>query len=210
LTLTHAELHREIRTTLARLSLISEASTQSFDSNGGRSCENPGGKRPPGSSKTADVWYRDRLTDLDAGHGRRVPKERGSNVKVRDTYERLLGDARDELAQVTGRTEKAPERKGHKMDTKQGVQDAAFEDAPGKPADVIARQFGVTVFTARRWYVGWALDPRDGSVVGGEAEDEASLIVRAQEMARRGMTQKQIGKVLAKSQPTVSRYLRAA
>ena len=39
---------------------------------------------------------------------------------------------------------------------------------------------------------------------------ELLMVERAQDMAARGMTQKQIAMRLGKSQPTVSRYLRRA
>lgn len=199
----------ELRTVLARLELCSTASTQAFNADGGHTTENPGGKRPPGVNSTAADWYRWRLRLLDHGRPLRVDGDHGG--KTRDTHDRLLADARRELEQITGRTDRAPQRITVVMDTREGVKTAAEQDAPGKPADQIARQFGVTEFTVRRWYVEWKLDPLDGaSLTDRDAEDEADLIVRAREMARRGMTQKQIAMRLGKSQPTVSRYLRRA
>lgn len=199
MTLTHDELHREIRTTLARLSLISEASTQSFNSNGGRSCENPGGKRPPGSSKTADEWYRDRLADLDAGHGRRVPVKPGDKAKMRDTYEKLLGDAKRELEAITGRTDKAPQA-AKAMDVKL----IAEEDAPGVPADKLSDRLGVSPFQMTRWYVDWQLDPLTGESLSTEKADRSFEVAR---LAAQGMGERSIALALGVARGTVRKAL---
>jgi transposase-like protein len=200
--MTHDELHTAIRTTLARLELVATASAMGYDKSGGRSCENPGGKRPPGDGFTADQWYRARLKDLDAGHGRRVDGEHGG--KVRDTYERLLGDARKELAALTGRTDTAPTKREAPMDTPDGVKAAAKDDAPGKPSSVIARQFGVTEQMALRWYVEWERDPQDGQPLTTEAQDRAG---RVGELRAQGYSERQIAMLTGKSKSTVRRKL---
>jgi hypothetical protein len=200
-----SDLHTQIRTTLARLELCSSAATQAFNPGGGRNTdEHPGGKRPPGGYG-ADSWYRARLTDLDNGHPRRVPREPGDNIKVRDTYQRLLNDARAELASITGRNDKAPGRHVAKLDNDQGIQDAVLEDAPGKPAEQVAVKLGVSRFLVRRIYITAGLDPHDGT--RRDTATDTAQQARARLMAANGQTQKQIAFSLNVNQGTVSRWL---
>lgn len=198
-------LRTEIRTVLARLELCSTCSASAYDTSGSGDSEDPGGKRPLGPAFSADTWYRARLTDLDAGHPRKVPRKPGENEKVRDTYEQLLRDARGELTSLTGHTDQAPHVKHHKMETPEGVKAAAHEDAPGKPADIIARQFGVTQFTARRWYVEWDLGPDDGKPLATTTQARTETVVQ---LLARGLSTRDIAKRLDMHQTQVMRELR--
>lgn len=212
------DLDQQIRLILARLELISTAPTQAFNPGGGRTDAGDSGLAGP--TKTPADHFRVRLAGVQTGlrrrldaaeatgdHEQRAAEERKAHRIAHEQRERILIDAQREWRQLTGRNGEAPEVRITPMDTKEGVQAAAKEDAPGKPSDVIARQFGVTEFTARRWYVKWKLDPEDGSKLT-DGPDDAALTERAQEMARRGMTQKQIGMRLDIHQGTVSRLLR--
>lgn len=200
-----ADLHREIRTTLARLELCSSAKTQTFNPSGGRSTdEHPGGKRPPGGYGE-DGWYRDRLHDLDHGRPRRVPKTPGDNVKVRYSYTLLLGHARAALETLTGRDGKSPVRHTAQLDTDKGTEDAVLEEAHGKPADQVAIKLDVSRFLVRRIYIAAGLDPHDGTQRDGASDTEQQA--RAREMAANGQTQKQIAFSLKVNQSTVSRWL---
>lgn len=192
----------DLRTLLARLELCSTAPAAKLDTDGGHSSEHPGGKRPPGTTTTAADWYRYRLHLLDQGRPRRV--DDGQGGKVRDTYERLLSDARRELEQITGRTDRAPERRTAPMDTREGVQQAARQDAPGKPADQVARQFGVTEFTVRRWYVEWQLDPLTGEALSDAREDRSAEVAR---LAAQGMGERSIALALGIARGTVRKAL---
>ncbi len=197
-----ATIHTEIRTTIARLELCSTASVQAYNPSGGPSSEHPGGRRPPGVSFTAADWYRHRLACLDAGQPRRIKNE--CDVKVRDTYEQLLGDTRDELAAITGRTEKAPERRVGKLDTEQGIDAAVKEDAHGKPAEQVAASLGLSVFIVRRIYVAEGLDPHDGHELSTERQDRELEVAR---LAEQGMGERQIGLALRLARGTVRKAM---
>jgi len=196
-------IHTEIRTTLARLELCSSASCQAFDPNGGaHETEHPGGKRPPGPESTAAEWYRRRLHALDAGHPRRVNNKH--DVKVRDSYEHLLSDARSELQAITGRTDTAPRARISQLDTEQGLEHAIREDAPGEPADEVAGRLNVSIFIVRRVYVELGLDPHDGLPIG----DGGSLREQALDMGERRFTVRQISMYLKVPKSTVHDWLR--
>lgn len=186
-----------LRTILARLELCSTASTQSFDADGGHSTENPGGKRPPGAAFTAADWYRWRLHLLDLGRPLRVDGEHGG--KTRDTHERLLDDARRELQQITGRTEKAPQA-AKAMDVKRIAQ----EDAPGVPAGRLADRLGVSSFQMTRWYVDWQLDPLTGEALSDAKENRGAEVAR---LAAQGMGERSIALALGVARGTVRKAL---
>jgi hypothetical protein len=212
----------EMRTILARLDLCSSAPTQSFDSDGGgKSGENPGGKRPPGENGKAGDYYRGRLDGLDVGLQRRLDSAEAigdfgeaetraaAGRKARRWHEEkcaeILRAAKSELAQITGRDGEAPQRHIADLDNAEGIADAVADEAPGKPAKRVAEILGLNIFMVGRMYAELGLDPFDGTPIIAAPE---SVIERVLRYEAQGLTQKQIGTNVGLSQPSVSRILR--
>lgn len=216
--MTPDELHRALRTVIARLELLSSAPTQRLDRDGGGDGDGGG----IAAITTPADRYRGRLRDIDGGLRRRLDAseatgdtgERRAEQRKAWTWhhnarESVLTDATRELAQLTGRDGEAPERHGGELDTAKGIAKAIAEEAPGKPAEEVAAKLGLSKFIVRRRYAELGLYPVDGTpIVDKSKPSEESLLVRARDMKARGLTQKQIATNLGCDQGTVSRLLR--
>jgi hypothetical protein len=127
--------------------------------------------------------------------------------KQRDTYERLLEDARAELALLTGRDGKAPGEHKADIDSKEGFEKAVKEEAEmGRTAEATAIRFGGNKSHVARIYL------EAGFLANGVRIDgkEAKEIAEARRMFGEGMRQTQIAMKLGVDQSTVSRWLRKA
>ncbi len=201
-------------TILARLDMVSGAPTPAYNSSGGASCEDPGGKVPAGDSASAAAPFRRRLAAAEDAHARRLASagededaiER-AYAAIRSARAAILAAATRELEALTGRDGIAPHHHTAELDSAEGIADAVADEAQGKPAKLVAERLGLTVFQVARVYRDLGLDPRDGSPLIAALE---SPIQRAARYAAEGKTQKQIAALLRVSQPTVSRLLKAA
>ncbi len=212
------ELDRELRTTIARLELVSCGPTCNYNPDGGGGS---GEGLPTGERHPPHEHYRHRLASIDRGlrrrldaaeatgdAGQRSTEERDAHQWHHDARVDVLESARATLARLTGRTDEAPERKTAKLDTVAGVEEVVREEAPGKAADDLAAELKVSRFVVRRIYVTEGLDPHDGSLRDGASDTERRA--RAWAMFGDGRTQKQIAFTLGVNQATVSRWLRKA
>lgn len=212
--MTPAELDKELRTTLARLELVSSAATCNYNPEGGGESNGV----PVGDRFPPHEVYRRRLAAIDKGLRRRLDaSEATGDTEQRDREQRkalrwrhearceVLKAAQATLAALTGRTGEAPERHVGKLDTERGIEDAVREDAPGVAADDLAARLGVSKFLVRRIYMTEGLDPHDGTPRDGAADTDGQA--RARELSAKGVTQKQIAFSLGVNQATVSRWL---
>ena len=215
MTLTPAELDKALRTTLARLELCSTTPAVSYTAAEGGGGEGGGIPR----AETAADPFRRRLAGIEAGlqrrlngaeaigdEGERARAEREARDWSHDKRGDVLKAATRELANLTGRTDKPPERKGAQADTEAGLREIVEEEAFGKPADQLAAELGVSKFMVRNMYRDAGYFPMDGSRLDGRTS--ADLASEARFMRdEKQMTQKQIGDHLGVRQSTVSRWL---
>jgi hypothetical protein len=160
-----------LETILARLDMCSGAPTPAYNSSGGQSSEDPGGKQPAGDNASPAAPYRRWLARAEQGHALRLTSAGEDEDAIERAYAALrsaraaiLAAANKELESLTGRDGATPKRLVTKMD--RDIRAVVEEDAPGKPADAMAERFGVSRFTVRRWYVEWQLDPTNGEPLG--------------------------------------------
>ncbi len=203
-----------LETILARLDMVSGAPTPAYNSSGGASSEDPGGKLPAGDSTSPAAPFRRRLATAEHGLALRLASAGKDEAAIERAYAALrsaraaiLAAASKELEALTGRDGVAPRHHTAELDSAEGIADAVADEAQGKPAKLVAERLGLTVFQVARVYRDLGLDPRDGSPLIAALE---SPIQRAARYAAEGKTQKQIAALLRISQPTVSRLLRSA
>lgn len=211
------ELDQQLRLVLAQLELVSTAPTQAFDPGGGK--DDTGDGTPAGAAKTPADHFRVRLAGVQTGLQRRLDaaeatgdedqradEERKAHEIAHDQREAILSDAQREWRTLTGHDGEAPRARTADLDTEEGIEEAVLDEAPGKAADDVAAKLGLTVFTVRRLYVKAGLDPHDGTLVDAHSPI-AERRRRAKQMAERGMSERQIGKLLGVGKRTVRKDL---
>ncbi len=196
-------LWADLRTVLARLELVSSAPITAYNPGGHAA---PGSGEPPGDNKTAADHYRHRLQDIKHTEQRKHEQALDAHALAlarswaHDQRRRVLRDARDELEQLTGRTDAPPKPRAAVLDDPGKLAELVLTDGEGHPPDVVAVRFRLSEHMVRR-IRSRAMngdepaprDPETGHLVVPEvvpAGDERRR--RARAMAEQGMTERQI------------------
>lgn len=221
-----AALWAELRTTLARLELVSGASVGAYNSGGGggdAADESKGGKRPPGDPVSPADWFRGRLRTVEAGERRKLEQAvdvhaiRLAFAWAKRAREQILTDARAELAELTGRSSAPPRPRDAALDRPGELEALVLKDGEGHPAEVVAVKFKLSEHMVRR-IRRRATDPDTDDPAPRDPETGKPVVPdkvpageerrrRAAAMVEQGMSERQIAFALGCDRKQVRRDL---
>lgn len=183
----------EMREILFRLELVSNGSTQAWNSSGGQSGE-------PDDKVVTQAAVAHLLGEMPAHLAYRVRYERASTEGGRA---RIVTEAREELKALTRRIAPMP------TDTKT-LADVIIEESVGYEPRVVAQHYGVDPTYVRRTRMRAGRDPETGRVPRPVRQpDIEQRRRRAQELRERGLTVRQIAMHLRVSPRTIQTDLAA-